>query len=262
MAEAAIDVMQPEDLLEIFLTAALRVKATYPKILQFVCRYYLSKAKQASMLCSHVPAKFQWAFTPYGYRFLIDNKFKYDTQQEKPLFSKIGNKADPLAYVLMEYREHLLEKGIQLLVGTGNVKNDSNKKKKRSNRQTGNGGDANKTDDSSSESNETTNDVLNGSQISEVLFYSQLLMDSMSMEKPIKFDDKSTILDENDGNCGQDRLANWWCQLITISAYWLLGEDSQAEKLYSHVEKLPMDLRESSLSKSLYAAWNARRGLM
>jgi sterol regulatory element-binding transcription factor 1 len=124
MAEAASSVMSPENVLEIYLTAALRVKYSYPKIFQFFCRYYLSKAKQASLLCSHVPPKFQWAFTPYGYRFLISNRFKYDVVQEKSLFSKLGNKADPLAYVLREYREHLLEKGIQFLVGTGNIKYD------------------------------------------------------------------------------------------------------------------------------------------
>lgn len=262
MAEAAIDIMQPEDLVEIYLTAALRVKATYPKIFQFFCRYYLSKSKQASMRCSHVPAKFQWAFTPYGYRFLIDNRMKYDIQQEKPLFSKVGNRADPLAYVLQEYREHLLERGIQLLVGTGYIKTESSMKKKQSNRQNESGADSNKPDDSSSESSESTNDFMNGSQISEVLFYSQLLMESMSMEMPVKFDDKTDILDDNDGNCGQDRLAHWWCTLITISAYWLLGEDSQAEKLYSHFEKLPVELRENPLSKSLFAAFNARKGLM
>jgi sterol regulatory element-binding transcription factor 1 len=124
MAEAASSVMSPENVLEIYLTAALRVKYSYPKIFQFFCRYYLSKAKQASLLCSHVPPKFQWAFTPYGYRFLISNRFKYDVITEKSLFSKLGNKADPLAYVLREYREHLLEKGIQFLVGTGNIKYD------------------------------------------------------------------------------------------------------------------------------------------
>jgi sterol regulatory element-binding transcription factor 1 len=69
-------------------------------------------------------------------------------------------------------------------------------------------------------------------------------------------------LDENDGNCGQDRLASWWCNLVTVAAYWLLGENLQAEKLYSHIEKLPMELREDPLSKALLAVWNARKGLM
>jgi sterol regulatory element-binding transcription factor 1 len=110
MAEAAGSTMEPENLMEIYLTAALRVKRTYPKVFQFFCRYYLSKAKQTSLICSHVPSRFQWAFTPYGYRFLVTHRFRYESQTpETSVFSKLGNKADPLAFVLRDYREHLLE---------------------------------------------------------------------------------------------------------------------------------------------------------
>jgi sterol regulatory element-binding transcription factor 1 len=262
MAEAAGSAMAPEELLEIYLTAALRVKSVYPKILQFYCRYYLSKAKQASLMCSHVPAKFQWAFTPYGYRFLINNRIKYESAQEKSLFSKLGNKADPLAYVLREYREHLLEKGIQFLIGTGNIKQDPKLHPNAQNVPSNSNVDNSKSDESGGESNDAINNLFNGSQISEVLFFTQLINDSMSVEKPIKFDDKTNILDDSDGNCGTDRLASWWCNLITVAAYWLLGEDGQAEKLYTHIEKLPLELREDPLCRAILAAWNARRGLM
>lgn len=101
MAEAANDIMLPEDLMEIYLTAALRVKKSYPKIFKFFCRYYLSKARQASSRCSHIPAKYQWAFTSYGYRFLMSHQVKYDPLLQEPtLFSKLGNKSDPISYIL------------------------------------------------------------------------------------------------------------------------------------------------------------------
>lgn len=38
MGEAAADIISPEDMIEIYLTAALRVKRTYPKFLQFFSR--------------------------------------------------------------------------------------------------------------------------------------------------------------------------------------------------------------------------------
>lgn len=51
--------------------------------------------------CDPVPSRLQWLFTPYGYKYFLTQKFSYDCKQNDGLsFSVLGNKADPLAYVM------------------------------------------------------------------------------------------------------------------------------------------------------------------
>ncbi|KAG5680838.1 hypothetical protein PVAND_010320 [Polypedilum vanderplanki] len=272
MAEAAGSLMEPELLLEIYLVTALRIKRSYPKILQFFCRYYLSKARQTSLKCSHIPSKYQWAFTNYGYKFLVNHKFRYENQSSSnTIFSKLGNKADPLAYGLKEYREHLLEKAIHCLVGSGTyskneLSKESNDKRrtKESKKQMTESGETsqNSSADEGSDGNENER-FIKGSQISDVLTFTKLVTHSMSADKPIQFDDKISMRDGQTEWC-DDRLAQWWSSLLTVATYWLLGEDKIAEKYYHFIEKWPADFigLENSLPKALFAAYNARKGLM
>lgn len=271
MAEAAGNHMEPENLMEIYMTAALRVKRTYPKVLQFFCRYYLSKAKQLSSVCGHVPSQYQWAFTPYGYRFLVTHRFRYENQTpESSVFSRLGNKSDPLSYVLRDYREHLLEKAIQCLVGSGSSRNEvaetesssvqCGRKSPKPSVESEGSPNSSADEGGDGSDNEASR---KRSQISDVLSYGDLIMHSMSAEKPIKFADKMSTFEDNQKTC-DDRLAQWWCSLLKVAAYWLLGEDASAEKLYSFIERWPEEFTglENNLPKSLFAAWNARKGLM
>lgn len=269
MAEAAGKLMEPELLLEIYLVTALRIKRSYPKILQFLCRYYMSKAKHASLKCSHVPTRYQWAFTSYGYKFLVNHRFRYESQSSNnTIFSKLGNKADPLSYALKEYREHLLEKAIHCLVGSATynkneVLKESTVKSRAKEAKAAPEpveGSANSSADESSDGNENER-FIKGSQISDVLSFTKLVAHSMSADKPIQFDDK--IKDGQQEWC-EDRLAEWWSSLLSVAANWLLGEDKTAEKFYALIEKWPSDFTglENSLPKALFAAYNARKQLM
>lgn len=272
MADAAGNTIEPENLMEIYLTAALRVKRTYPKVLQFFCRYYLSKAKQISLICSHVPSRFQWAFTPYGYRFMVTHRFRYESQTpETSVFSKLGNKADPLSFVLRDYREHLLEKSIQCLVGSGSNTNEVSKNKSSS--KCSNRKEPKHAPESEASPNSSADEAsdgadgersFKGAQISDVLSYAELIMHSMACEKPVQFADKVLSLKDGHKMLCEDRLAQWWCSLLSVAAYWLLGEDNAAEKHYSFIEKWPEEFTglENNLPKSLFAAWNARKGMM
>lgn len=269
MAESAGDMMELEHLMEIYLTAALRVKRTYPKVLQYFCRYYLNNAKQTSLTCSHVPSRFQWAFTPYGYRFLVTHRFRYESHTpETSVFSKLGNTADPLSFLLRDYREHLLEKAIQCLVGSGSSKNEVPKEStvKCGRKETKPSPESEASPNSSADEASDGADgerTFKKSQISDVLSYTELIMHSMSTEKPVQFVDKVLSLKDGQMLC-EDRLTQWWCSLLSVAAFWLLGEDSSAERLYSFIEKWPAEFTglENNLPKSLFAAWNARKGLM
>jgi hypothetical protein len=59
----------------------------------------------------------------------------------------------------------------------------------------------------------------------------------------------------------EDELAHWWSGVVGVAAYWLLGEDSQAERLYARVETLPECLNEMTdpLPRAVLAAFRSRR---
>lgn len=69
--------------------------------LYFVYRYYLGLAKQISVnTCEHIPSRLQWLFSPYGYKFFVQQRFSYDVPTPSTPFTCLGNKADPMAYVM------------------------------------------------------------------------------------------------------------------------------------------------------------------
>lgn len=114
-------------------------------------RYYLGLAKHASLnSCDPIPTRLKWLFTPYGHKFFISQKFTYTPTTTSVPFSCLGNKADPLAYVMKVYREHLLEKVLQNLVGPSDRSEMSEEDRK--------------------------------THVSEVLGYVQMLMDNVSRD--------------------------------------------------------------------------------
>jgi sterol regulatory element-binding transcription factor 1 len=85
----------------------------------FICRFYLSLARHVCFKrCSQVPVKLQWLFTAYGHRFFVSHHWSYGAVAVST-FSSLGNRADPLAYVMRAYREHLLDRALQTLVAPG-----------------------------------------------------------------------------------------------------------------------------------------------
>lgn len=230
MAEAASDLMSPNQLVEIYLTAALRVKHSYPKIFQYFSRHYLNKAKsEISKLCADIPTEYQWLLTSYGHKFFISHSFVYNRNAitEDSVFSSLGNKADPMAYVMKDYREHLLERAFQCLIGMGN--------------------------------NNPTNESVNTYRINEVLHYTQLLMDSI-----VKDSSATYISCIAERRCCKDPLAHWWASILSIATYWILGDFETSETVYSQIEKLPAQLADSPdvLPKAFFIAFKSKRAIM
>lgn len=100
--------------------------------------------------CDPIPSRLKWIFTPYGYKFFTLHKFNYKATTSSVPFSTLGNKADPLAYVTKVYREQLLEKILQNLVGPSDRSEISEEDKK--------------------------------AHVSEVLIYVQLLLENVSRD--------------------------------------------------------------------------------
>uniref|UniRef100_A0A8D8MWK3 Sterol regulatory element-binding protein 1 n=1 Tax=Culex pipiens TaxID=7175 RepID=A0A8D8MWK3_CULPI len=263
MAETAASVISPEDTIEIYITAALRVKKSYPRFMQYFCRYYLAKARQVARGCDQASGKFSWAFTSYGFRFLTNHAVRFEEHSDF-MFTMLANRADPLEYMMRDYRENLLQKSIQCLVGSGQIsrKHASAAFLQKSQPSSGEEKTITPKDDQSDNGKPSTSASYpySGCQISNVLHFTELLNNCLSVERaPTTFD--KCVLGEN---CCQDRLAHWWSSLLSIAAHWLLGEDSEAERLYPHIENIPpeMSKSEDTLPKALFAAFNAKRSLL
>ncbi|XP_059484722.1 sterol regulatory element-binding protein 1 isoform X2 [Neocloeon triangulifer] len=62
----------------------------------------------------------------------------------------------------------------------------------------------------------------------------------------------------------EDEISQWWGSILGVATYWLLGEESRAEHLYSRIEAIPEQLKNNSnpLPKAILAAFRARRALL
>ncbi|KAL8576347.1 hypothetical protein ACOMHN_048914 [Nucella lapillus] len=115
MGEAAKETIPRWLLAEIYATSALQAKAALPDRLQFMARYFLSRARR---VCARggdqVPPSIQWLLHPEGHSFFVRSK-PLDTSSPS-ILSTTNSKVDPLARVTQAFREHLLEKSMFSLV--------------------------------------------------------------------------------------------------------------------------------------------------
>uniref|UniRef100_A0AAG5DJX7 BHLH domain-containing protein n=1 Tax=Anopheles atroparvus TaxID=41427 RepID=A0AAG5DJX7_ANOAO len=271
MAEAAAGVLSVDDTIEIYLLAALRVKRSYPRMLQYFCRYYLGKAKQ--LASDHTSRRFRWLFTAYGFQFLTaSSTLRYEERlgESHELFTRLCNKADPLEYVMREYRLNLLQKATQLLVGSGRDAHGQG-------RLAAAGGGADPGQLAAGKELLHRDDVDRASELmgkagaggphagsgcpnSDILHFTELLKDTLTTAQPVPFDACALH-----GHGCFDQLAHWWSNLLSVAAYWLLGEDELAEALYGHVESIPTELsqgQQDPLARALLVAFQAKRALI
>nr|KAG5698523.1 hypothetical protein BaRGS_023226 [Batillaria attramentaria] len=115
MGETAKDTLPRWMLAEIYATSALQAKAALPASMQFLARYFLSRARR---VCARggdqVPPNIQWLLHPEGHSFFVNGK-PVDTSTHS-ILSCSGSKVDPLAKVTQAFREHLLERSMFSLV--------------------------------------------------------------------------------------------------------------------------------------------------
>ena len=45
-------------------------------------------------------------------------------------------------------------------------------------------------------------------------------------------------------SAGVDDISRWWASVLDVAAYWLSGDDEQAENLYRIVDVLPVQLHK------------------
>ncbi|RXG72584.1 Sterol regulatory element-binding protein 1 [Armadillidium vulgare] len=107
----------------ILVTCALRARESLPSKWYLLARFLLSRARKICKRAGSIPQQLQWLYSPKGQRFFVSHKWSYDAKR-KSLFSDLSDKANPIGYLLVLYREHLLERALRTLINPGQKSDD------------------------------------------------------------------------------------------------------------------------------------------
>ncbi|KAJ0001441.1 hypothetical protein NQD34_006461 [Periophthalmus magnuspinnatus] len=229
LSECAGSCLPVTTLAEVYVSAALRVKASLPRILHFTSRVFLSSARQTCLSSSgSVPPAMQWLCHPLGHRFFVDGDWAIRSTPKESIYSQAGNTVDPLAQVTQAFREHLLEKSLYCVAQPRGEKGPSH----------GEG------------------------EYADALEYLQLLMSASDAAGATT---QSFAIGSNMATVtGCDPHSKWWSSVAVVIINWLHGDDSAAERLYPTVEHLPRSLQnaESLLPKACLNTFKAVRALL
>ncbi|XP_010729007.2 sterol regulatory element-binding protein 1 [Larimichthys crocea] len=229
LAECAGSCLPVASVAEVYVSAALRIKASLPRILHFTSRVFLSSARQACLSSSgSVPPAMQWLCHPLGHRFFVDGDWAIRSTPKESIYSQAGNTVDPLAQVTQAFREHLLEKALYCVAQPSGEKIPSQ----------GEG------------------------EYADALEYLQLLISASDAAGATS---QSFAIGSNMATVtGCDPHSKWWSSVTVVIINWLQGDDAAAERLYPTVEHLPRSLQnaESLLPKACLNTFRAVRALL
>ncbi|NWI33671.1 SRBP1 protein, partial [Sula dactylatra] len=210
LAECAGDAISVAALAEIYVAAALRVKASLHRCFHFLARPFLCSARRVAL--SHggaVPPAMQWLCHPLGHRFFVDGDWAVKGVPRETIYSSAGNPVDPMAQVTQLFREHLLEKALCCMAMP-----------------------------------EPGRPAAQGEgRFSDALEYLQLLngcSDASGAPGPAP-----SISSGLAAVTGTDPVSKWWASIIGTVIHWLQGDEEGAERLYPLVETMPRALQSS-----------------
>lgn len=229
LAECAGSCLPVACLAEVYVSAALRVKASLPRILHFTSRVFLSSARQACLSSSGcVPPAMQWLCHPLGHRFFVDGDWAIRSTPKESIYSQAGNTVDPLAQVTQAFREHLLEKALYCVAQPHGEKSPNQAE----------------------------------GEYADALEYLQLLISASDAAGATS---QSFAIGSNMATVtGCDPHSKWWSSVAIVIINWLQGDDAAAERLYPTVEHLPRSLQnaESLLPNACLNTFRAVRALL
>ncbi|XP_067329251.1 sterol regulatory element-binding protein 1-like [Anolis sagrei] len=208
LAECAGNTISVATLAEVYVAAALRVKASLHRCCHFLARFFLSSARQ--VLLSHsgtVPPALQWLCHPVGHRFFVDGDWAVKSSPRESIYSSTSNPADPLAQVTQLFREHLLEKALSCVSRLESQAPVSHSEGEFS-------------------------DAL------EYLHFLNSCADAVPSPSP-------SIGTNMDAAIGTDPIAHWWASVVAMAIHGLQGDDEAMENLYPLVESMPKALQAS-----------------
>ncbi|XP_071617258.1 sterol regulatory element-binding protein 1 isoform X2 [Heliangelus exortis] len=231
LAECAGDAVSVAALAEIYVAAALRVKASLHRCFHFLARPFLCSARRVAL--SHggaVPPAMQWLCHPLGHRFFVDGDWAVKGVPRETIYSStpLCAAVDPLAQVTQLFREHLLEKALCCVAMP-----------------------------------EPGRPAAQGEgRFSDALEYLQLLngcSDASSEPGPAP-----SISSGLAAVTGTDPVSKWWASIIATVIHWLQGDEEGAERLYPLVETMPRALQSSEkpLPRAALHSFRAVRAML
>ncbi|XP_072205080.1 sterol regulatory element-binding protein 1 isoform X2 [Excalfactoria chinensis] len=229
LAECAGDAVSVAALAEIYVAAALRIKASLHRCFHFLARPFLCSARRVAL--SHggaVPPAMQWLCHPLGHRFFVDGDWAVKGVLRETIYSSAGDPVDPLAQVTQLFREHLLEKALYCVAMP-----------------------------------EPGRPATQGEgRFSDALEYLQLLngcSHGSSMPGPTP-----SISSGLAAVTGTDPVSKWWASLIGTIIHWLKDDEEGAERLYPLVEAMPRALQSSEkpLPRAALHSFKAVRAML
>ncbi|XP_022247982.1 sterol regulatory element-binding protein 2-like isoform X2 [Limulus polyphemus] len=228
LAEMAGDSLSRETRADIHISAALRIKESFPYCLHFFTKYFLSLAKE---LCNseNQVSVFQWLFLPDGYRFFVTNTWSY--KEDDTVFSSLENIGDPLSYVSRKFRENILEKAVRSLFTSSSCLSVHRQQR---------------------------NQPLGAT----THYYVEQLMEVSRVAGPPR--SVAFAVGSNLHVHSIDHVSEWWAALVGVTVHWIQGEDQKAEKLCKIVDCFPVKFLgiQNPLPEALFKAYNAQRAYL
>ncbi|KAM8961126.1 sterol regulatory element-binding protein 1 [Pelodytes ibericus] len=229
LADCAGNTISVATLAEIYVGAALRVKASLHRRFHFLARFFLCSARQVCLAQSvTIPPAMQWLCHPLGHRFFVDGDWSVRNSPRDTIYSTAGSTVDPLAQVTQAFREHLLEKALYCVAEPVQSKPLAE----------GEG------------------------EFSDALEYLQLLngCSDCAAVPNHTFSISSSMA----AVTGTDPVAKWWASIIIVAINWIQGDDEAAQRLYPVVEYMPKALHaaENTLPKAALYVFKAVRTLL
>lgn len=230
MCETAEPLMYTKEMVEVYLTVALRLKSM--KKLRLLSSYYLRKAKFFHLLGTTQNRQFDWIFSEHGYKFVskfqmnFQNAAEYERDNQFDAIGTTNVNFEPISQIQHRYCKYLIIKSLENLLGFRRNTNPSPVPKQ--------------SDDSSSAQVEQT-------QMMKVLLLTKHI--------------EETIHTDNDNGFAS---ISWLARIITVASNWTLNDLEKCEALYGEIDEFPQNLRgtkskEKALLKSLYVVFLAKR---
>ncbi|XP_056390075.1 sterol regulatory element-binding protein 1 isoform X2 [Hyla sarda] len=228
LADCAGNTLSVATLAEIYVGAALRVKASLHRRFHFLARFFLCSARQVCLAESvAIPPAMQWLCHPLGHRFFVDGDWSVRSSPRDTIYSTAGSAVDPLAQVTQAFREHLLEKALYCVAQP-----------------------------------EQSKPLTEGEgEFSDALEYLQLL--NGCSDAAAVTNHTFSISSSMAAVTGTDPVAKWWASIMIVAINWLQGDDEAAQRLYPLVEYMPKSLHasENMLPKAALYIFKAVRTL-
>uniref|UniRef100_A0A8C5PYT1 Sterol regulatory element-binding protein 1 n=1 Tax=Leptobrachium leishanense TaxID=445787 RepID=A0A8C5PYT1_9ANUR len=229
LADCAGNSISVATLAEIYVGAALRVKASLHRRFHFLARFFLCSARQVCLAQSvTIPPAMQWLCHPLGHRFFVDGDWSVRSSPRDTIYSTAGSTVDPLAQVTQAFREHLLEKALYCVA----------------------------------EPEQSKSQLEGEGEFSDALEYLQLL--NGCSDAAAVPNHTFSISSSMAAITGTDPVAKWWASIVIVAINWLQGDDEGAQRLYPVVEYMPKALHtsENPLPKAAFYVFKAVRALL